>query len=97
VPEAKPTEAEIQALLANVEAARKKPSRGLWMAAIAVSVVCMVALAYGLIMYWDEPPAQTTLRPNATSSGSGFGLGVVVGVGAGVVIGSLIAIRRRSP
>jgi hypothetical protein len=92
----KPTAAEIEALLANADAARRKPSRGLWVAAIVVSVVCMIALAYGLITYWDEPPTRTTLHANATSSGSGFGLGVAVGLGAGVVIGSLLAIRRRA-
>jgi len=75
---------------------QNRPSRQLWTAAIVVSVICVGALAWGLINYWNEPPAQTTLRPQASEGGGGgFGLGVMIGLGAGVVVGSLIALRKR--
>lgn len=92
-----PDDAEVQALLAAAAATRKKPSRGLWIAAIVVSVVCVVALGWGLIKYWDEPPAQTTIKPNAHQGGSGFGLGVgfMLGLGVGIAVGSALALRRR--
>lgn len=92
----KPTEAEVAALLASAEAVRKKPSRSLWILALAVSVFCVIALAWGLVNYWDEPPKQTPVKPSTTAEGgSGFGLGLMIGIGAGIAIGSLIAVRRR--
>jgi hypothetical protein len=94
--EPKPTEAEVAALLATADAVRKKPSRGLWLLAIVVSVVCVIGLAYGLIVHWNETPTQTTKRP-ASSDGSGFGLGLVIGIGVGIAIGSVMAMRRRQP
>lgn len=77
---------------------QNRPSRPLWIAAIVVSLVCVGGLAWGLYNYWNEPPAQTTLRPKpASGGGSGFGLGLMIGLGAGVVVGSLIALRKRQP
>lgn len=77
-----------------------RPSRQLWIAAIVVSVICVGALAWGVLNYWDEP-ARKTLEPSAPSTssegGSGFGLGLMIGLGAGIVVGSLIALRARKP
>lgn len=73
-----------------------RPSRQLWLAAIVVSVVCVGALAWGLIQYWDEPPRQHLPTAASSGGGSGFGLGLMIGIGAGVLIGSLIALRKRS-
>ena len=67
--------------------------RKLWILAIVVSVVLVAGLAYALIVDWDTP-VQKTL-PRAQTSSSGFGLGVLVGLGAGVVIGSLLALKKR--
>lgn len=92
-----PDEAEIRELLAGARAARKKPSRPLWIAALVVSVVCVVALAWGLMRSWDEPPSQATIQPTARETGSGFGSGLLVGLGAGIAIGSVLALRRRQP
>ncbi|HEY5950345.1 MAG TPA: hypothetical protein VIV40_32865 [Kofleriaceae bacterium] len=104
MPEPKPTEAEVQALLASAEAARKRPSRGLWMFAIIVSVICVAGLAYGLITSWHEVPQATTLKPDGSAvtrpreiTSGGLGLGLVIGLGAGIVIGSLLALRRQKP
>jgi hypothetical protein len=73
----------------------QKPSRTLWIAAILVSLVCVGGLAYGVITDWNTPPDRTLASRPAQQSGSGFGLGLLVGVGAGVVLGSLIALRRK--
>ena len=92
----KPTEAEVAALLATADAVRKRPSRGLWIFAIVVSVVCLLGLGYGLITYWDTEPDKATIKSGTNSgSGSGFGLGLMIGLGAGIAIGSGLALRRR--
>jgi hypothetical protein len=94
-PQAKPTEAEVAALLATAEGVRKKPSRGLWLLAIATSLICVIGLGYGLVTSWDTQPDKSR-KPAATSnSGSGFGLGLMIGLGAGIAIGSGLALRRR--
>jgi len=72
---------------------RKRPSRGLWLAALAVSVLCVVALAIAWLQDRDTPPARRL--PEPTTSSSGFGLGLLVGAGVGIMIGSLIAVRRK--
>jgi hypothetical protein len=73
-----------------------KPSRRLWIVAIAVSVVCVGALAYALLVDWNsEPTRDVPSAQRAASGGSGFTLGIVIGIGAGVVIGTLLATRKR--
>lgn len=67
--------------------------RKLWILAIVVSVVLVAALAYALIVDWDTP-VQKPL-PRAQTESSGFGLGLLVGLGAGVVLGALLALRKR--
>lgn len=71
-----------------------KPSRQLWIASIVVSAVCVVGLAYALVTDWKTEAEQTLVRPDA-ASGSGFGVGLLVGLGAGIVVGSLLAARKR--
>ena len=91
-----PTEAEVQALLATAEATRKKPGRGMWIVAIVLAVVCVGALAYGLVTYWDEPAEETPSQvARGGRSGGGFVLGLVIGVAAGIAIGSALALRKR--
>ena len=73
-----------------------RPSRKLWIAALVVSAICVAGLAYGLVTEWDTEPAKPLERTGGPATGgSGFGLGLLVGVGAGVVIGTLIAIKKR--
>jgi hypothetical protein len=73
-----------------------RPSRRVWIAAIVVSIVCVAGLAYGLVSDWDTVPDRTHTPTNpAQPASSGFSLGVVVGIGAGIILGSLIALRRR--
>jgi hypothetical protein len=72
------------------------PSRKLWIVAVVVSVLCVGGLVYALIVERDTPADHRSVTgPVKSTSSSGFGLGVVVGVGAGIVIGSLIALRRK--
>lgn len=67
--------------------------RKLWILAIVVSVVLVAALGYALIVDWNTP-VQKQL-PRVRSESSGFGFGVLVGLAAGVVIGSLLALKKR--
>lgn len=67
--------------------------RKLWILAIVVSVVLVASLAYALIVDWDTP-VQKPL-PRVQTESNGFGLGLLIGLGAGVVLGSLLALRKR--
>jgi hypothetical protein len=93
----KPTEAEVEALLATAKATRKRPTRNMWLAALVISLACVVGLAYGLITSWDAPPDPRAAKSAAeTGSGNrGFGLGLMLGLAAGIAIGSALALRRR--
>jgi hypothetical protein len=66
-----------------------------------VSIVCVGGLAYALVTDWNTEPERRMARGERGSSGGGgsggFGLGVAVGIGAGVVLGSLVALRKRRP
>jgi hypothetical protein len=93
--EPKPTDAEVEALLAAAKATRKRPSRGLWIAALVLSVASVIGLGYGLVTNWDEP-ADTAVTKSPPRAGSGFTLGLMIGLGVGVAIGSLLALRKRT-
>jgi hypothetical protein len=71
-----------------------RPSRALWIAALAVSLICVGALAIGYLT--RDPDVKPQHLPNAASnSSSGFGTGILIGIAAGVAIGSAIALRKR--
>jgi hypothetical protein len=60
-------------------------------------VLCVGGLAYAFLVEWNTEPSRVPeAARKAASSGSGFGLGIVIGLGAGIVIGSLLASRRRN-
>jgi len=90
-------DAELDALLAPARATRKKPSRAMWIAAIVISVICVIGLAYGLITNWDVEPETGAIKAASRTGGSGFGLGVMIGLAAGVALGGLLALRKRQP
>ena len=73
-----------------------KPSRRLWIVALAVSAICVAGLVYGLVTERDTPAERRPDASHAATSGGGFALGVGIGIGVGVVIGSLLATRRKS-
>ena len=91
----KPTQSEVDELLAAARATRKRPSRTMWIAALVVSVLCVAGLAYALITDWNAEPDRQTIKKVSRSTGGGFTAGLVIGIGAGIAIGSLIAVRRR--
>ncbi len=74
----------------------QRPSRKLWIVALLLSSLCVGGLVYALIVERDTPAEhRSTTGPVTTGGSSGFGLGLLVGIGAGIVIGSLIALRKR--
>jgi hypothetical protein len=68
----------------------------MWIAASVVSLLCVAGLAYALYVERNTEPSHG-LEPahRAATSGGGFTLGIVIGIAAGVVIGSLLATRKR--
>jgi hypothetical protein len=68
----------------------------MWIAALAVSLLCVAGLVYALYAERNTEPSQG-LEPahRAASGGSGFSIGIVIGIAAGVVLGSLLATRKR--
>ncbi len=72
-----------------------KPSRRLWIVALAISAICVAGLVYALVTERNTPAEQRPDGQRAATSGGGFAIGVGVGIGIGVVIGSLIATRRK--
>lgn len=74
-----------------------QPSRRMWIVALVLSVLCVGGLGYALVSEWNTPASRHDLptQRQVSSGGSGFGLGLVIGIGAGVVLGSLIALRKR--
>jgi len=94
----KPTDAEVEALLAAAKATRKRPSRSTWIIALVVSLACVIGLAYGLVTNWDVPPEKAPAgQSSARGSNSGFALGLMIGIGVGIAVGSVLALRRKPP
>ena len=75
-----------------------KPSRRMWIAAIAASALCVGLLLFALVTNWSASPETPPAGPgSAAGRGSGgLGLGIGIGIGAGIVIGSLMAARKKS-
>jgi len=73
---------------------RKPLPRGLWIAALLVSVACVG----GLVIAWiqdRDTVAVKTLDHHAPVVSSGLWLGLLLGLGLGIAIGSVLAVRRR--
>jgi hypothetical protein len=87
-------EAEARAIVAAAARDRKRPSRGMWIAAIVTSLVCTIGLAIAWIRDGDTVPDKP-LERHAVTQSSGFGLGILLGVGVGIAIGSVFVIRGR--
>ncbi len=90
-------EAKARAIVEQAKRTRRPTPRWLWIAAIAVSLVCIGALAIGLVVGGGPRPSRRAHGelPEASAGGSGFGTGLLLGVGAGIAVGSAIALRRR--
>lgn len=72
---------------------RQRPRRGLWIGALVVGLACVGGLAIAWLEDRDTVAVHGLARVPVASSGGGLGL--IVGIAVGVVIGSLIALRRR--
>jgi hypothetical protein len=71
-------------------------SRRTWVVAIVASVLCVGALGFGLVRYWDHPPTSKTIPREVThESNGGFVLGLILGVGVGLAIAGIVAVRKR--
>ncbi len=69
----------------------------MWIVALGLSLLCVAGFAYALVTDWNSEPDRRLDEPAARQArgGSGFGLGLGIGIGAGIVLGSLIALRRK--
>ena len=94
VPTGVDREARLREIADEAKRDRKRPPRGMWIAAIALSVVCVVGLAIAWIQDHDTP-ALKHLPAGHDGGESGLGLGLLIGAGVGIAVGSLIALRRR--
>ncbi len=88
------TEAKARAIELAARAQRRPLPRGMWIAAVVVSLVC----AGGIAIAWIEDRDTASLKPldhRAIDHGSGLWLGLVLGLALGIAIGSMLALRRR--
>jgi hypothetical protein len=86
-------DAAIRAIEQSARAARKPPSRGLWLAAAVVGVVAVIAF---FVVMFAEGDASPT-KPAASERGyGGFTIGLVVGVAVGIALGFALARQRHS-
>ena len=87
-------EARARLIERSARATRKPLSRGVWIAALVVSVVSLAGLA---IAWWqDHDTVSTTpLARQPSAGGGGMWVGVLVGLGVGIAIGSLIALKKK--
>jgi hypothetical protein len=100
---------EIQAILEVGRRTRKPTPRWMWIAAMAVGVICAAGFAVAMLGHPSRPgQAGDPSRPgsrapgdardadrSASRPGLGLGLGLLLGAGAGVAIGVAIARQRR--
>lgn len=87
-------EARARAIELAARAGRKPLPRGVWIAALVVSVVSVTGLA---IAWWqDHDTVSTTpLERHPSAEGGGMWVGVLVGLGVGIAIGSLFALKKK--
>ena len=86
-------EARAAEILGRARQARRPLPRGLWIASIAVAVLCAGALAIAWLEDRDAPATHLP-RPPAAASGDGFVIGLIVGVVLGLAIGITLGLRR---
>lgn len=85
--------AALDDILAHGRRTRTPVSRGVWIAALVVGVVCAIGFA---VLLLAEPSAEGPRAParTASSGGGGLGIGLVIGACAGIVIGFAISRQR---
>jgi hypothetical protein len=94
-------EAKARAIAVAAASTRSRPPRGLWIAAVIVSLACVGALAIAWVQSHDEPARASVLerqRPttdaqlDTATRSSGLWTGLIA---LGVVGASLIVVNRR--
>lgn len=86
-------EARAAEILGRARQARRPLPRGLWIASIAVALVCAGALAIAWLEDRDAPPSRLP-HGGPAPSGDGFVIGMIVGVVLGLGIGIALGLRR---
>ena len=84
---------EIDAILREARKARPKTSWAMWIAALSVGTLGLVA--FGVILFTDGKWSGGSAP--ARDSQLGFTAGILIGVVVGVAIGFAIARQRTSP
>ena len=72
-------------------ATRKRPSRGLWVAALVVGGAC--AVAFAVMMFVDSGAPTHDAAPRHAG---GFSNGLFIGIALGVVLGWALGRQRRA-
>jgi len=89
-------EARARKIELSARATRKPLSRGVWIAALVVSMVSVAGLA---IAWWQDHDTVSTTplarHPSAEGGGGDMWVGVLVGLGVGIAIGSLLALKKK--
>lgn len=88
------SEDEAAAIVKAARALRKRPSRALWIVALAIGGAC--ALGFGLAIWTAEPAASGTAPSAHLGRDLGFAAGLLFGLVGGVGIGFSIARQSRS-
>ena len=86
------SDAQIAAIVAAGRATRRRPSRGTWIAAVAVSAIC--ALGFVLLIVGSGAGEPSAPAPSRAAGGCAGGLGL--GIGLGIGIGFLLGRRQRA-
>ncbi|HWO18367.1 MAG TPA: hypothetical protein VNO30_06310 [Kofleriaceae bacterium] len=102
-------EAQIDAIISQGRATRRRPARGAWIAAAIVGAICAIGFVL-LLVPGAAPGGDSSDRPAADGSGAGpraaprrtagragcaGGLGVGLGIGLGIGFGIGFAMGRR--
>lgn len=86
-----PAPRTIEDIAAVGRATRKRPSRGLWVAALVIGGACAVAFAVMMFMDRGTPTHETAPR-----HAGGFSNGLFIGIALGVVLGWALGRQRRA-
>ena len=84
-------EKTIEDIAAVGRATRKRPSRGLWVAALVIGGACAVAFAVMMLVDSGAPTHETAPR-----HAGGFSNGLFIGIALGVVLGWALGRQRRA-
>jgi hypothetical protein len=87
-------EQAVRAIAESARATRKRPSRGMWIAAVLVGVAC--AIGFVVLMFSEGEPSPTPTRSTTDGRGFGFAAGLLVGGAVGIAVGLAIGRQRHS-